>query len=68
MSFLESGADQSRWLNAAARRSVRRDPGCSQCGRTLEMNAAGKFDPSGKCLNCANPVLEGDENFDDLAD
>jgi hypothetical protein len=32
------------------------------------MNAAGKFDPSGKCLNCANPVMDGDEGFDDLAD
>jgi hypothetical protein len=68
MSFLESGHDQSQWLNAASRRSVRRDAGCSQCGRTLEMNALGKFDPSGKCLNCANPVLEGDDGFDELAD
>ncbi len=68
MSFLESGHDQSRWLTAAARHSVRRDPGCSQCGRALEMNAQGKYDPSGKCLNCSNPVLEGDDHFDDLPD
>jgi len=68
MSFLESGQDRSRWLPIAARHSVRRDPGCSQCGRTLEMNGQGKFDPSGKCLNCANPVSEEDGGFDDLAD
>jgi len=68
MSFLESGPDQLRWLNAASRHSVRRDPGCSQCGRALEMNGQGKFDPSGKCLNCSNPVSEEDGGFDDLMD
>jgi hypothetical protein len=68
MSFLDTGPDQSHLLPAVLRHSIRRDPGCSQCGRTLEMNGDGKFDPSGKCLNCANPVFEGDDGFDELAD
>jgi ribosomal protein S27E len=66
MSFLETGKDRIKW--AAPARSVRRDPGCSQCGRTLEMNAAGKFDLSGKCQECVNPMVEDFEDFEDLAD
>jgi hypothetical protein len=66
MSFLESGKGRIKWLAPA--RSVRREPGCSQCGRTLEMNAAGKFDLSGKCLGCTNPVAEDFEDFEDLGD
>jgi len=66
MSFLESGKDRFNWAPAA--RSVRREPGCSQCGRTLEMNAAGKFDLSGKCLGCVNPMVEDFEDFEDLGD
>jgi hypothetical protein len=66
MSFLDSGKDRMKWASPA--HSLRREPGCSQCGRTLEMNAAGKFDLSGKCLTCANPVLEDFEEFEDLGD
>jgi len=66
MSFLESGKDRLNW--AAAAHSVRREPGCSQCGRTLEMNAAGKFDLSGKCPACANPVMEDFAEFEDFSD
>jgi hypothetical protein len=68
MSFLETGNDRYRWVEAAAKRSVRREPGCSQCGRLLEMNGQGKYDLSGKCLSCAQPVFEDFEAFDDLAD
>jgi hypothetical protein len=65
MSFLESGKG-IKWAPPA--HSVPREPGCSQCGRTLEMNAAGKFDLSGKCLNCVNPVVEDFEMFGDWGD
>jgi hypothetical protein len=68
MSFLETGNDRFKWVTAAPQRSIRRDPGCSQCGRTLEMNAQGLFDPSGKCQNCANPVFEDFEDFEDFSD
>ena len=68
MSFLETGKERSTWIAAASQSSVRRAPGCAQCGRTLEMNELGTFNLSGKCLNCANPVSEEDGGFDDLAD
>ena len=68
MSFLETGKERSTWIAAASQSSVRRAPGCAQCGRTLEMNELGTFNLSGKCLNCVNPVLEGDDGFDELAD
>ena len=68
MSFLETGKERSTWIAAASQSSVRRAPGCAQCGRTLEMNELGTFNLSGKCLNCTDWVSEDDEAFEELED
>jgi hypothetical protein len=67
VSFLDTGKDRIEWI-AAPRRSVRRDPGCVQCGAKLEVDDLGRFDSAGKCFNCANWVSDEDEHFDELED
>lgn len=65
MSFVENGKDRLIWVARPIQRSVLRVPGCTQCGRQLEMSGFGLFALSGKCENCASGFHEGDDRFDD---
>jgi tRNA(Ile2) C34 agmatinyltransferase TiaS len=68
MSFLERGKDLFRWVEAVPGRSVRRPPGCAQCGSRLQMDGQGKFAVSGKCSNCLTRIFEDDEFVEELPD
>jgi hypothetical protein len=68
MSYLETGKGRFTWIAAVAQTSVRPELGCVQCGSSLDAPEFGKFNMSGKCLNCTSGVSDEDEGFDDLED
>lgn len=65
MSFIEKSKEQLIWPAPPVQSSVLRAPGCTQCGRLLDMDGVGLFALSGKCENCTSGFHEGDERFDE---
>lgn len=63
MSFLRAGKDEAAKIPLL--RSVRRAPGCVQCGAALEMDGAGFFALSGRCGNCSARDMDEVEDFED---
>jgi len=64
MSYLESGPGRFAWLAAPAATSLRPEPGCVQCGSSLE----GATSLTGKCFNCTIEMSEEDDGIDELED
>jgi hypothetical protein len=68
MSYLETGKGRFTWISTIARTSLRPEAGCVQCGNSLEMPEYGKFNLTGRCINCASWISDEDEAFDELED
>ncbi len=69
MSYLETGKDRFRWVTPVVRTSIRGELGCVQCGSRLDQPEHGKFNFSGKCLNCIGFMSDdGEHTFEELED
>ncbi len=64
MSYLDHTGKQPNWIEAPVLTSIRKDPGCAQCGAELVLNEKG-ISLNGKCLNCSEWITDEDEIFDD---
>jgi hypothetical protein len=65
MSFLRAGKDRPGGIDIPLLHSVRRAPGCVQCGAGLEMDGKGFFALSGRCMNCTARDWDEVEDFED---